>query len=209
MTTPGFGLALTRGFSKDAAMATGDASAPSIADAPRPRAGRSLARACRAAWRTALETPAEAERDQLPLWLPVGLDPRHRRLVLACPTERAWIAFLLLAGALTLGRWRSRRATRWGRALAIFCLAALLGCGLIWWKAERVAAPRLERAQLAGFDRRGSRASSACPPSETVRLVVAPEAATALPPRLRVNVDGRGCVPALEPRRPDPGPRPG
>ena len=90
-----------------------------------------------------LETLAEAERDQLPLWLPVGL-------VLGIgawfwlPDADAWTAFLLLAAALALGQPRRSRRARAGAGRSPSSASPpLLGCGLIWWKAERAAAPRL------------------------------------------------------------------
>ncbi|MFN3388688.1 MAG: ComEC/Rec2 family competence protein, partial [Allosphingosinicella sp.] len=61
-------------------------------------------------------------------------------------------------------------------------------CANIWWKAERVAAPRLERAQMAQFTGTVEKLQKLAA-KETVRLVVAAEGAPALPPRLRINVD--------------------
>ena len=93
-----------------------------------------------------LEKLAEAERDQLPLWLPVGL-------ILGIgawfwlPDAAAWIAFLLSPRSASRSPPRASAPGRAGAGrFAIFALAAALGCGLIWWKAERAAAPRLERA---------------------------------------------------------------
>jgi competence protein ComEC len=134
-----------------------------------------------------LEAIADAERDQLPSWLPVGLG-----LGIAAwftlPDRASWIGFLLFAGAamaaaLALG-WQ-RRA---GRALVIFSLAAAIGCGLIWYKAERVAAPRLEREAVEAFTAR-IESFQRLPAEEKVRLVVRPVGREDLPPRLRINVD--------------------
>ncbi len=129
----------------------------------------------------------EAERDQLPLWLPVGLGLGIAAWF-AFPDQGSWIGFLLAAAAVTVATLAGGWGTRWARAVAIFCLAAMLGCGLIWWKAERVAAPRLERAQMAeftalveGFQR--------LPAKESVRLLVRPLDAPDLPPKLRIKVD--------------------
>src|SRR5947209_912876 len=83
-----------------------------------------------------LEILAETEREQLPLWLPVGL-----MLGIGAwfwlADARSWSAFLLAAGAAALAAFALGAGTRWGRALAIFALAAALGCVLIWWQAER------------------------------------------------------------------------
>jgi competence protein ComEC len=103
------------------------------------------------------------------------------------PDRWAWIAFLAasLAGALGLAAFAG--ATRSGRALAIFSLAATLGCGLIWWQAERAAAPRLERARMLEFSGRIERVQTLAA-ERTLRLLVAPEE-EGMPARLRVNID--------------------
>jgi competence protein ComEC len=161
-------------------MATNDWRAPSIG-LPR----RQTALPARVSER--LEALFDAERDQLPLWLPVGLG-----LGIAAwftlPDLGSWWGFLTLAGTLTLAALAGGWGTRWGRALAIFCFAAASGCGLIWWKAERVAAPRLEHARMAEFDGHVE-SFQRLPAKESVRLVVRPLAAPHLPPRLRINVD--------------------
>src|SRR5258708_35555195 len=81
-----------------------------------------------------LETIAESEREQLPLWLPVGL-----MLGIGAwfylPDPLAWAAFLFAAGAAALAALALGAGTRWGRALALFSLAAFLGCTLAWWQA--------------------------------------------------------------------------
>jgi competence protein ComEC len=134
-----------------------------------------------------LEALFDAERDQLPLWLPVGLGLGIAAWF-ALPDAKAWIAFLLGAGALLVAALAAGWGTRWGRAVAIFCLAAGLGCGLIWWKAERVAAPQVERAQMAEFTA-VIETFQRLPAKQSVRLVLRPVDAPHLPPRLRINVD--------------------
>jgi competence protein ComEC len=173
-------------------MATRDASAPSIADAAPPRARiAALARNLSAR----LEALAEAERDQLPLWLPVGLI-----LGIAAyfylPDAHAWIAFLLLAGSLALGALAFGH-TRWGRALAFFALAAALGCGLIWWKAEQATAPRIAREQMVETVATIESVQS-MPAQGATRLVVRP-LGEGQPYRLRVNVEADKMVQGLEP----------
>ena len=173
-------------------MATRDASASSIAGAPR---GRPRAPGL-AGLSERLESHAEAERDQLPLWLPVGL-----MLGIAAwfwlPDRFGWIAFLAGALALALGALAFAGATRWGRALIWFGLAAALGCGLIWWKAERVAAPRLAREAPMTFTAR-IESVQALAAEQTLRLVVAPQG-EGLPARLRVSLDEEDSVPGLAP----------
>ena len=161
-------------------MATNEWRAPSIG---LPRRQTALPR--RASER--LEALFDAERDQLPLWLPVGLGIGIAAWF-ALPGRGSWSGFLALAVALTLAALALGWGTRWGRAIAIFCFAAALGCGSIWWKAERVAAPRLERAKMAEFDARVE-TFQRLPAKEAVRLVVRPIRAADLPPKLRINVD--------------------
>ncbi|MDP8994104.1 MAG: DUF4131 domain-containing protein, partial [Pseudomonadota bacterium] len=120
-------------------------------------------------------------------------DRRHRGLVLA-----ARPAVLLLALGTALALLAAAGATHWGRALAVFTLAAAVGCANIWWKAERVAAPRLERAQMARFDATVE-SLQRLPARQAVRLVVRLAAGSGLPPRIRVNVDEDDAVEALQP----------
>ncbi len=141
-----------------------------------------------------LETRFDAERDQLPLWLPVGFGLGVAAWF-AFPDANAWTAFLLAAGALLFG-FLAHTGTRWGKALAIFALAAALGCAHIWWKAERIAAPVLDHPQMAEFTGMVE-TYQRLPARESVRLVVRP-ATPDLPPRLRVNIDAEDASPALQ-----------
>src|SRR3569623_1550814 len=124
-----------------------DCGAPSIGEG----AGQTGLRAWLAEALARLEALAEAEREQLPLWLPVGLG-LGIAAYFALPDRQAWIAFLLGATACFCGFLAAGWGTRWGRALAIFSAAALIGCGNAWWQAERVAAPRIGDEQVARFD---------------------------------------------------------
>jgi competence protein ComEC len=173
-------------------MPVSDASAPSIGTLPL-QTGVS-ARLAYVGDR--LEALFDAERDQLPLWLPVALGLGIAAWF-ALPDRYAWIGFLLAAAAGTIGALALGRGTRWGRALAIFCFTAACGCALIWWKAERVAAPRLEYARMAEFNA-SVESVQRVPAKQSVRLVVAPLDAPKLPTRLRINVD-EAKAPVLAP----------
>jgi len=142
-----------------------------------------------------LEALAEAERDQLPLWLPVGLI-LGIGAYFYLPGWRQWAAFLLLALAAALAGVAAG-PKRWGRALLLFSLAAALGCGLVWWKAERAAAPRLAREQLMEFNATIESVQAMAAQGAT-RLVVRP-VGEGLPVRLRVNVAEDKAVPGLDP----------
>jgi competence protein ComEC len=143
-----------------------------------------------------LEALADAEGEQLPLWLPVGLG-LGTGAWFGLPDDRAWIAFLLLAAALALAPQALAPGTRWARAVSLFGLAALLGCGNIWWRAERVASPVLREARAAEFDA-AIESLQRLPAREAVRLTVRPLGQPDLPPRLRVNVDSAKAPEALE-----------
>jgi competence protein ComEC len=132
-----------------------------------------------------IEERAEAEADQLPLWLPVGLG-LGTAFWFWLPDEGAWTAFLLVAAAAALLPPAAAPGTRWGRAVTLFALAAMLGCANIWWKAERVAAPVLERERLASFTAEVE-SLQRLPADGAIRLVVRP-AGSGLPPRIRVNL---------------------
>ena len=173
-------------------MATRDASAPSIADAAPPRARPSPLRRLS----DGLESLAEAERDQLPLWLPVGLLGGIAAWYWL-PDAAHWSAFLLCAGATALAALALGPGTRWGRALIWFALAAALGCGAIWWKAERVAAPRLAREQLMTLTATIESVQSLAARDAT-RLVVRPDG-EGMPARLRINVPADKAMAGLEP----------
>ena len=143
-----------------------------------------------------LEQLFEAERDQLPLWLPVGL-----LLGIAAwfwlPDRFGWIAFTAgaLGAFLAFAAFAGR--LRWGRSLALFALTAAFGCALIWVKAEQAAAPRLQRERLVEFSGRIETAQRLAA-EQTVRLVVAPSGDASLPARFRINVDenrAAGLVP--------------
>jgi competence protein ComEC len=163
-------------------MTAGDASATSIGLEPlQTGLGRRFAALGRR-----LEALADAERDQLPHWLPVGLG-LGTAAWFALPDPRAWTAFLLIAAAALLAPLALAPGTRWGRAMSLFCLAALLGCANIWWKSERAAAPVLGHARLAEFSA-SVESLQRLPARRIVRLVVTPDPGSGLPRRLRVNV---------------------
>jgi competence protein ComEC len=144
-----------------------------------------------------LEAVADSERDQLPLWLPVGLG-LGTAAWFALPDSGAWTAFLLLAAALALAPQALAPRTRWGRSVSIFCLVAAAGMVNVWWKAERVAAPVLAEARPAEFDS-AIESFQRLPARDLVRLVVSPVGDPALPARLRVNVDSAKAPDSLRP----------
>jgi len=168
-------------------MPTGDAAAPSIAHGP---LESGLAARLLGGLRGVplwVERRLDLEREQLALWLPVGLGLGVAAWF-ALPDRAAWIGFLFLASGVAAGLAAFAPEMRVGRAVAVFALAAALGCSIAWWRAERVAAPVLQREQLGKFD---GVVESVQPLAAQglVRVLVAPAAASGLPPRLRINVE--------------------
>lgn len=143
--------------------------------------------------RDALERWLEAERDQLVLWLPVALGAGIAAWFVL-PDAARWAGFLIGAAAVALLGVAMPSAGRAGRALLVGGLAMALGCALIWWRAESVAAPVLARAATVAFEARVERVEQ-LPARGLVRLRLAPAAGSGLPPRVRVNL-GAGDVPA-------------
>jgi competence protein ComEC len=167
-------------------MRTGDASAPSIADGPRQTGVRAPLREWATRLSERLETLADAERDQLPLWLPVGLI-----LGIACwfwiAAANGWAAFILVCSGLGLALLAAGGGLRWARSLAIFALAAAIGCALIWWRAESVAHERLTRPRAATMEA-AIVAVEPLPARGQVRLLLAPVGEHRLPGRIRVTI---------------------
>ena len=140
-----------------------------------------------------LERLLEAERAQLPPWIAVAFASGIAAwFALGRPAQ--WAAFLCIAAALGLAGFalvpgRSGRAAGWSG------LALALGCALVWFRAEQVAAPRLARPVVATFDARVEMVE-ALVARETVRLTLAPSD-RALPPRVRVSIDADAAPAAL------------
>ncbi len=108
-----------------------------------------------------LERWLEAERDQLILWLPVMLGTGIAAWFVL-PDAAKWTAFLLGAGAVALVGLALSGAGRAGRVMLIVGLTMSVGCGLVWWRAEQVAAPVLARTGDRPGRGAGRRWSSRC-----------------------------------------------
>ncbi|MBY8829416.1 ComEC/Rec2 family competence protein [Hephaestia mangrovi] len=202
-------------------MASSAAPAPSTAPRPLQIAGGWLARGG-----DAIEAWLEAERDQLALWLPVAIGAGIAAWYLL-DDSRQWLAVGLALAALGIAALAVGRHGRALRVVAIGALAAVMGVALIWWRAERVAAPVLDRAVIARFVARVDRVDP-LPARELVRIEVTPISSqptacagrtcppATLPPHFRVNLQdkdvpvglGRGAVIRLRARLMPP-PQPG
>lgn len=138
-----------------------------------------------------MERWLEAERGQLPLWLPVAFGCGITAWFLLADA-RQWIGFL--AAALGLAAAGAALRGRAGRVLLVAGLMLAAGCVAIWWRATAVSAPVLARPLVVAFDGTVERIDTLSARG-LVRLVLAPRGSLGLPPRVRVNVD-IGAVPA-------------
>lgn len=159
----------------------------------------SLQTGCRArlsALYGSLERWLEAERDQLPLWLPVGLGLGIAGwFVLA--DSAGWTGFLLAAFGLALLGAALPAGGRLGRSILIFALAAALGCGLVWARAGMVAAPRLDRPMVATFEAKVESVTR-LPARDMIRVRLTPLDQPTLPPGIRVNIADKDVPAGLD-----------
>lgn len=133
-----------------------------------------------------LESWLEAERDHLALWVPVALLAGISAWFLL-PDSRGWAAGALGFAGVGGIAFVLARGGRAGHAIGWFGLIAAIGLALIWWRAESVSAPRLDRpamVRLAGIVER----IEPQPAQERIRLTIA-VSTPGLPPRVRVNVE--------------------
>ena len=165
----------------------------------RPSPSRAIAHAINAA-----ERWLDAERDQLFLWLPVMLGGGIA-LWFVLPDARGWTLAALLLASIATTALAFDRGGRLTRVVAIGAGVAALGLALIWWRADRVAAPVLAQPAVVTIDAQVERVE-ALPPRGLVRLRLAPRALIAsaasarpdrLPLHLRVNLRAVDAPPGL------------
>ena len=141
-----------------------------------------------------MEKLLEVERAQLPPWVVVGLGSGVVAWF-ALDQREQWQAFLCVSAALTLIGFGIGRG-RAGRALGWFCLAATIGCGLVWSRSVLVAEPRLtypKVAQLRGMVETVDHLAA----RQTVRVTIR-TSTPGLPPRLRLSIDDDKVPPGIE-----------
>jgi len=173
---------------------TDDARAPSIGGRPLQRAVTGLVSRLRQV-NARLESLFDAERDQLPLWLPIGFGLGIAAWF-ALPDPATWRLFMIGSLALALLCLAAAPATRWGRALSIFCFASVIGCALVWWRADHASGQTLAFSRVAEFTA-DVEAVQPLPARSATRLLVSPVADASLPERLRINVDEDKWDPAI------------
>ena len=128
--------------------------------------------------RHALEHGLEAERDQLPLWLPVALGGGIAAwFVLDDPMQ--WIAAMLALAGIALAAIAIGQGGRAGRAVALASGLAAIGLGLAWWRAAAVAEPVLARPAIVMLTARVEGVET-LPARELVRVRLTPISAQAV-----------------------------
>ncbi len=104
----------------------------------------------KSAQRDRIEAWLEAQRDQLPLWLPVAFGTGAAAWFVL-PSQGAWTGWLVAMAALVAAALAFPFGGRARRALLVGGLAGALGLAGAWWRAESVAAPVLARPVVATF----------------------------------------------------------
>ncbi|SCW68584.1 competence protein ComEC [Sphingobium faniae] len=172
-----------------------NATPPSMAFESPQTSVREKVKAWRQACPAAVEQWLEKEREQVPLWVPVGLGIGIAAWFLL-PHRWAWLGFCCVVLALACGAALLPVGGR-GRRIAVSAgMLACLGCLLVWGKATLVGEPPLPRAIFATVTGE-VRAVNPVPAKDMIRLLVRPVDAPALPSLLRVNVRESDMSPAI------------
>ena len=159
-------------------------SAPNIEGAPLPQRARGYWGARFSAVREKVETFLEAERAQLPAWFVVGFGAGVVAWF-ALDSRDQWLALLMIGSGVAIACF-TIKGGRAERSAAWFALAVTAGCALVWTRSSMVAAPRLDRPEIATFAATVELAEPRVAKGD-VRLTLAPSD-PALPPRVRVSV---------------------
>jgi len=144
-----------------------------------------------------IERQLEKERDQIPLWVPVGVGTGIAAWFLLA-NQNWWIAFIALCGALMVAAYITGRGSRTAKAIFWFAMLAAVGCGLIWLRSWSVAAPVLERPTVLSFYAEIEK-TEIISARNMVRLTLDTQQKQGLPPRVRVNVPAKKAIPELLP----------
>lgn len=112
----------------------------------------------------------------------------------ALPDAGHWGAVILGGLAVAAAGLALSGGGRAARCVTVAGLMVATGCALVWWRAERVAAPVLARPAIVAFQGKVERVEK-LPARDMVRVRIAPETGAGLPPLVRVNLDAKD-VPA-------------
>jgi competence protein ComEC len=137
----------------------------------------------------------EAQRDQLPLWLPVAFGTGAAAWF-ALPSQGAWTGWLVAMAALVAAALAFPFGSRARRALLMAGLAGGLGLAGAWWRAESVAAPVLGRPVVATFTGKVDSVEVQVA-KDRYRATLITRDAPNLPPKVRVTIDTADAPPGL------------
>ncbi|MFN3450785.1 MAG: ComEC/Rec2 family competence protein [Sphingorhabdus sp.] len=147
-------------------------------------------------WFSVVENGLDRERDQLPLWLPVGIGIGVA--IWQFGGTSAIPGLLFMAVALGLFALLSQPHSRCRQVLGIAACTALLGFGLISIRSATVAQPVLGKIWIGEFYGR-IEAVENISAREVVRLRLATNAQAELPPIVRVNLTPEQYQSAFQP----------
>lgn len=137
------------------------------------------------AWLAHIENWLDAERDQLPLWFPVGIGIGIGSWqILGSGALIPTLLFSLASGLLAYAAGLQRRT---GGLLLFAGLAIIVGYGAIAIKSERVAAPVLGKVWVGTFFGRIEKVEMLSA-RDAIRLELATDGQHELPPKVRVNL---------------------
>jgi competence protein ComEC len=133
----------------------------------------------------AMERWLEAERDQLPLWLPVALGLGVILWELAGREVAFSVALATIAASLVA--WAIGLQSRLGRAVFVGAISVAIGYGAISLRSAYVAAPVLGKVWVGEFYGRVERVEWLTA-RDTLRLTLATDGHQGLPRRIRLNM---------------------
>ncbi|MBT2186952.1 ComEC/Rec2 family competence protein [Sphingobium nicotianae] len=136
-------------------------------------------------WLARVETLLEAERAQLPLWVPVALGAGICAWF-ALPTPQSWIAWVMAWLGIALAIGVIARGGRLAQVLAAASVLLAAGCLLVWAKAMLVGAPPLAHAAVVDLTAQ-VRSVDPLAARSLIRLDLSPVDRPDLPERVRVN----------------------
>src|SRR3546814_812317 len=133
-----------------------------------------------------LEYWLESERDNIPLWIPVGLGTGIAAwFSLSGPF--AWMAWISASLAIAALSFLLPQGMRTGRIVLFVGILGATGCSLMWAKAALVSHPVLERPVFTQFIGRVMDMEP-LPARDIVRVTLHPQQRRDLPPVIRVNI---------------------
>jgi competence protein ComEC len=134
----------------------------------------------------AIEAWLEQEREQIALWLPIGLGIGITAWFVL-PDAYGWIGWCCGCAGLACGSALLPPGARLRAIVAGFGLLGCLGCVIVWGKAQWMGERPIARARFVEMTGR-IRSVEALPAQQATRLVITPVGRPDLPSRIRVNV---------------------